>query len=228
MKLKERLKRIISNCVRAKGSQHVKARNQFLRLALVAAKKKHDQGEIPSGLQNSLGGLIETLHETAGFLDAAAHVDEMVFESKNGVIHDIPTKTKQRYEAYQDRVRSEFDSGSISFRPYVYVLWKAKSPSQFLYIGKATDSSRLLGSDHVKLAASLPLCTNISIVFPHRSNDQNIANLEASLIRLVEFETGRLPVNNAKRERLDSHYASNSLESMSDYLFDLGDKLSPD
>jgi len=227
MELEERLKRIVSDCTRSKRSEHQKTLKEFLELTHEAAVRTAEGADLSSKLDNSLHNIMQALKETADYLDAAAHIEELVFNSTNGCIYDIPTKTKRPYEAYQDDIRAEFESGNISFRPYVYVLWRAKSPSQFLYIGKATDEGRLLGSNHVKLAASLPLSTTISLVFPHQSKPENISNLEASLIRLVEFETGKIPVNNAKRENLDGHDASNRLEALADLFQHLGEKLDP-
>jgi hypothetical protein len=226
MKLEKKLKRIIAKCERSGKSDHKGAKNQLIR-AMHKAAKKIGKSEISLGLQSSIDKIVNTLKDSADFVDAAEHVKDMVFRSTNGFIHDIRIKPRQQLNAYLDQLQEEFQSGKLSFRPYVYVLWRAKSPNRFYYIGRATDDSRLLGTRHTKLAASLPLCTNISIVFPGVSNDDNIRNLEASLIRLVEFEFGEMPVNNDKRENLDTQSTSNSLVKLARFFTKIGKDLDP-
>ena len=226
MKLEKKLKRIIAKCERSEKSVHKWAKNQLTR-ALHKAAKKIGTSEISQGLQVSIDKIITSLRNSADFVDAADHVKELVFQSANGYIHDIRIKPKQGHNVYFNQLKDEFESGSLKFRPYVYVLWRAKSPNKFYYIGRATDMSRLLGTNHNKLAASFPLCTNISIVFPGVSNDSNTKNLEASLIRLVEFEFRKLPENNAKSETLDCHSTSLALSELGKFFQKIGKELDP-
>jgi hypothetical protein len=224
MKLAKKLKRIVTKIERSETSRHKSARNHLVR-AIHKAINKIGTSELSQGLQVSIEKLVNSCLTSADFVDAADHVRELVFQSANGYIHDIRIKPKQGLNVYLNQLKDEFESGSLKFRPYVYVLWRAKSPNKFYYIGRATNMSRLLGTNHNKLAASFPLCTNISIVFPGLSNDSNIKNLEASLIRLVEFEFKKLPENNSKREVLDGLYTSNSLSEVGKFLQKIGKQL---
>lgn len=226
MKLEKKLKRIIAKCERTGKSEHKWAKNHLIR-AVHKAAKKIGKSELSLGLQDSIDKIVSTLKESADFVDAADHVKELVFQSANGFIHDIRIRPKQGLNVYLGQLKDEFESGALKFRPYVYVLWRAKSPNRFYYIGRATDMRRLLGTNHYKLAASLPLCTNISIVFPGVSTDGHIKNLEASLIRLVEFEFGKLPENNDKKETLDCHSTSDSLAKLAKFFQRIGKDLDP-
>jgi len=226
MKLEKRLKRIIGRCETSGKSQYNLAKNHLIRSVHKAAKKI-ERADLPSNLQTSIDKIVNILKISADFVDAADHVKELVFQSANGFIHDIRVRPKQGLNFYLGQLKNEFESGVLRFRPYVYVLWRAKSPNRFYYIGRATDIHRLLGTNHHKLAASLPLCTNISIVFPGVSTPYNIKNLEASLLRLVEFEFGKLPENNDKRETLGCHTTSDSLSKLARFFKKIGRDLDP-
>ena len=226
MKLEKKLKRIITRCERSGKSQYKWAKNHLIRSVHKAAKKI-GRSDLPANLQTSIDKIIDILKGSADFVDAADHVRQLVFQSANGFIHDIRVRPKQGLNFYLGQLKDEFESGVLKFRPYVYVLWRAKSPNRFYYVGRATDIRRLLGTNHYKLAASLPLCTNISIVFPGVSTPNNIKNLEASLLRLVEFEFGKLPENNDKRETLECHDTSDSLSKLARFFKKIGKDLDP-
>jgi hypothetical protein len=157
--------------------------------------------------------------DAADLADAARYVAERVLQAPNGQVIDLPLA--KDLHTIQRRITNLFHNRRAPFRGFVYVAWGAR-PEHFVYVGKAGSNGRLNLVAHGKLANAAAYAAYISLIFPSQSRPDILSELEACIIRLVKFRTGRLPVLNKREELVPSGPAADELEALTGFLGGVG------
>ena len=161
----------------------------------------------------------------AEILDASECVNDCVLRAKNGLICDLRLGGRS-LDQIQDDIHGEFLSGAAPNRGFVYVAWTA-NPTLYTYVGKASNAGRLNLASHGKLAHAAAYTSTISLLFPSQSREDTLLNVEASIIRLIEHQTGELPELNVKPEQVPEGSASRDLQGLATFLDVVADAVEP-
>lgn len=102
-------------------------------------------------------------------------------------------------------ISEKLDESNKMGRGFVYLAWKSK-PEAYFYVGKAGSSKRVNVDSHGKLLESLKKASYFTLVFPSKSTRENLSNLEAAIINLIEYRIGDVPEENSRRERFILEY----------------------
>ena len=158
----------------------------------------------------------------ADFADAAEFTNERLLAAANGRVIDL--RLKPDLKAMQDQIRSLFESKEAPARGFVYVAWSAR-PETFMYVGMASQVTRLNLSVHGKLANAAAHCTTLSLLFPTQSVKAVLFGLEASTCSLVAHCTGAPPELNDRRETVPIGAASSELRALGSFLVDIAKRV---
>ena len=87
---------------------------------------------------------------------------------------------------------------------FVYIAWSERTAEthRYRYVGKATDASRFEFAKHSALVEAVGHSTTLSLVYPKKSTQEILYELEAALLHVVEEVEG-FPPDNTKREKLN-------------------------
>lgn len=154
--------------------------------------------------------LIDSINWHGLVADSASFIRERILDSDRAAFFDINLSGKDRSRAaLKALIDSELADQRGRDRGFVYFAWRSK-PERYLYVGKAASSARVNLDSHGKLLESLDheKASRLSFIFPAKSTKDNIANLEAALLNLVEFKTGKLPEENSRTEGFSLNYES--------------------
>ena len=171
-----------------------------------------------------LGEASDSARDAAEVGDAAAYVYEKVLNAGNGQVVDL--RMKRDLGAVQTQIYDLFANGDAPSRGFVYVAWGAK-PERFMYVGKAKDTNRLKLAAHGNLAHAAAHVASLSLLFPTQSRDEILCGVEASVIRLIEERTGRMPELNKKHEHVPIGPPSERLGLLADFFSSVSDDLIP-
>lgn len=158
-------------------------------------------------------------------LDAVEYIDKRLLSASNGRLHDLKISGRSLSEI-QREIFYLFNSKEAPKRGFVYIAWTHK-PEWYNYVGKASKVKRLNLTAHGKLAHAVATATNLSLLFPAQSEDSILAGLEASIIRVIEHQTGSLPELNVRPERVPFGSASDKFSRFADFFARLADSLDP-
>lgn len=181
---------------------------------------KWEWQNLPKKKAQAIARAISDARVHATTLDAASCLDERVLRRRTGQIIDL--KIKKDLLALQEQILNLFASGSAPRRGFVYVAWSVR-PEHFYYVGKAKGIKRLSLASHGKLArATAPgHATHLSLVFPAQSRERVLRDVEASILRLVAYDKGRLPWLNGKHEAVPHHAMNEFLDGLASFFDDL-------
>jgi len=138
--------------------------------------------------------------------DSASFIHDKILEPHTSKLIDINLTNQNRgIENLNEIIADALAEYNKTDRMFVYFAWRGK-PEEYYYVGKAGSSSRTNLVKHGKLLEALRYASYLSFIFPAMSTNENIQNLEAALIHLVEFRTGELPRYNQRKETFALHY----------------------
>lgn len=162
----------------------------------------------------------------AEVLDAVEYIYTYLLSAPNGRVYDLKISGRGLREI-QKEISYLFQSKQAPVRGFVYVAWRDR-PESYKYVGKASTVDRLGLRAHGKLANAVATATNLSLLFPAWSGEDILLGVEASIIRLIEHQTGSLPELNVRPERVPFGSAREELGRFADFFSRLGDSLNPD
>lgn len=176
----------------------------------------------------SLDGLNDTTERakfSAEVLDAVEYINKYLLSAPNGRLYDLKIAGRSLSEI-QTEIFYLFDSGEAPKRGFVYIAWTHK-PEWYHYVGKASKVKRLNLTAHGKLAHAVAKATTVTLLFPAQSEESLLLGLEASVIRVIEHQTGSLPELNVRPERVPFGSASDQFSRFADFFGRLADSLNP-
>jgi predicted nucleic acid-binding protein len=152
------------------------------------------------------GELIADITHHGRIADSAAFVEEKVLDPADAYILDIElTGVSRTIERLTREIEDKLHKYGKTDRKFVYLAWKSR-PETYYYAGKAGSPGRVNLAAHGKLLEALKEASRLSFIFPAKSTDENISNLEAAVLNLVEFTSGSLPKHNSRKEKFALHY----------------------
>jgi hypothetical protein len=157
--------------------------------------------------------------------DAAESINRYLLTAANGRVCDLKISGRHLAEIQRD-ILNLFDSKQAPRRGFVYVAWTDR-PTSYSYVGKASKINRLNLTTHGKLSHAVAHETTVSLLFPSQSEDAILRGIEASVIRLIEYDTGQLPDLNEKRETVPFASASDQLNRLGLFFDWLASSLDP-
>src|SRR5690606_4784884 len=121
-------------------------------------------------------------------------INNMVLDAKNGKIIELRLGSDRSRASLNEYIESALDQHNKNDRGFVYLAWRAR-PDMFFYVGRAGSQKRVNLDSHGKLLEALKHgnSSTLSLIFPGMSSAENVANLEAALIHLIEYKTGSIP-----------------------------------
>lgn len=176
--------------------------------------------ELPKRRTQAIASAISEARAYTTTLDAAAYLEERILKEPSALVVDL--RVKRDLLALQEQIQDLFERGEAPRRGFVYVAWSVR-PERFYYVGKAKGVKRLNLASHGKLArATAPgHATHLSLLFPAQSRERVLRDVEASVLRLVMFDKGRLPRLNSKHESVPFHAMTDFLDGLSGFLSDV-------
>ncbi|MGD0091056.1 MAG: hypothetical protein ABSE73_14150 [Planctomycetota bacterium] len=170
----------------------------------------------------------EDLAFTAGALDAAATLDELVMNTPNGSVHDIEVPSRHRGHILdvKDYIHSQLTE--LPDRGFSYVAW-TWVPQKFYYVGRASGKGRVKHLfSHGQLSAAMNKATTLSLLYPSQSTEDNLWDLEAALLYLLAY-VGNPPEYNTKDEAMTkARRGKKSLQALSQLFYDIACELQPE
>lgn len=163
--------------------------------------------------------------ELARTIDATGYLSDKVFNAGNALIVDL--KLKMDLDAVQAQILEMFESKDAPRRGFVYVAWTA-SPEEYWYVGKANTADRLSLAAHGKLARATAHATKLSLIFPSQSREEMLLGVEASVLALIEYYTGKLPRLNERRGKVVKNSGTQELRLLSGFLGSIADEIHRD
>jgi len=152
------------------------------------------------------GELIAEITKHGRIADSASFIEDKVLGPADAALIDIDLNGIPRtLERLSEEIEDTLKDNRKADRKFVYLAWRSK-PEDYYYAGKAGSNGRVNLAAHGKLLEGLKEATRLSFIFPAMSTDENIANLEAAVLNLVEFKVGELPKHNVRREKFALHY----------------------
>ena len=132
----------------------------------VSVKLSGDWLELPTKKKKSLDRALAEAVDMAESADAANYAHERLFTCGNcRLVFDLPLLKGLR--DVQNQIVASFEDQRMPRRGFVYVAWRSR-PEKFLYVGKASDATRLNLTRHGKLARATAEATTISSYFHRR------------------------------------------------------------
>ena len=148
--------------------------------------------------------IVDQIVENGAVADSASFIIDKILESDRSGSVDLELKGVSRdVNSLNGRIREFLNDTNPRDRGFAYVAWRMR-PEQYYYVGKAGGNARLNLAQNGDLLDALKLenATFLSLVFPPMSTPLNVANLEAAILHLIRYKTGRLPLNNTRKESL--------------------------
>lgn len=155
-------------------------------------------------------GLIDSIKFHGVVADSASFVRDRILGSNRSALIDIDLTGKDRSRmSLKETIADTLAKHRGGDRGFVYFAWRSR-PERYFYVGKAASSARVNLDTHGKLLESLreKKASRLSLIFPAKSTAENIANLEAALLNLIQFRTDELPEENARGESFSLDYES--------------------
>lgn len=179
-------------------------------------------GHITARTRKNISVAVAHARKLARILDATGYLTDKVFQPDQARIVDL--KLKHNYYDDIDQIREIFEMKEVPQRGFIYVAWSAK-PEEYWYVGKANGSNRLKFPSHGKLANATAKATKLSLIFPSRSDEGVLSGVEASVLALIEFYTGKLPKLNENRGTIVRNSGTEELRTLSDFLISIAEEL---
>ena len=201
MDIAERLEILYEDGKKALGAFNSNTRKLFQLIADDAKEFKFVFGKKHQDL-------IDEIRKNGVVSDSASFIRDMILDSDRSKLADINLSGVDRSrENLKSIIDDTLDKHNKTDRGFVYFAWRSK-PEAYYYVGKAGSGSRVNLDSHGKLLEALKKrkASRLSFIFPAKSTNDNIATLEAALIHLVEFKTGRIPEENDRKEKLKFDY----------------------
>lgn len=220
--LEAKLKRMCSFADR-ESQRTQKSKTRELAKLISAVLKTESWPDLAIKHQRALDDYASDAMYAAKTSDAAQFIYERVLESSNGKVIDLPMK--KDLKALQESIFNLFEEDRSLQRGFVYVAWSAK-PEKFWYVGKANDAKRLRLSQHGNLARASANATQLSLLYPSKSIEQNLFALEASVIWLIGNRTGKIPELNTKDgQNFPAGTSRKTLRELSGFLKSVANRL---
>jgi hypothetical protein len=214
MGFEKKLEKLVEKAASSASRELARDLSDLSRL-VAAVLRSGKWSRLPAKTERLLAEVaLETVY-AADLADAADYVAQRVLHTAHGQVIDL--RLHRDLHVVQRHIRELFDTKKAPFRGFVYIAWAAR-PERYVYVGKAGSNGRLNLVAHGKLANAAAYASHISLVFPSRSRAENLSDLEACIIRLVKFRTGRLPTLNQREELVPGGPAANQLEALTGFL----------
>lgn len=153
---------------------------------------------------------IQEINRCGLAFDSASFILEKILDSNKARLVDISLRGLDRdINTLNPYINTVLEEHNQRDRSFVYFAWRGR-PEEYYYVGKAKSRSRTNLAQHGNLLESLKQASSLAIIFPAISTDENIKNLEAALIHLVEYKTGEIPKYNKRKESFNMSYECRS------------------
>ena len=196
-------------------------------IALLAADAIRDNkwDPLPIKTQDRLNEAFDNVRFCAEASDASEYINRYLITALHGRVCDLKISGRHP-DAIQADISNLFDSKQVPRRGFVYVAWTDR-PTSYSYVGKASKVDRLNLTRHGNLAHAVAHDTTVSLLFPAQSEETILLGVEASVIRLIEYDTGLLPDLNKKRETVPCGSALDQLNRLGNFIDWLASSLDP-